>query len=105
MVKAHAAGNVMVVQSWSNGFGCLVSWVDDARDVCHLYNASGMPFLEGKVLDVTVVCPLRGDLFVDNVKDGLIIFVHDRCSFLWESKVIQDRSKVLNHFGGRDCSD
>jgi hypothetical protein len=88
-----------VVESRSDSLGHLVSWVDDAGDVCHLHKASGAPFLEGEVLNIAMACAFGGDLLIDDVKDCLVIFVHDGSSFLREAKVVQDRSKVSDYLG------
>jgi hypothetical protein len=93
------------VEGWSDSLGRLISWVDNAGDVCHLYNASGAPFLESKVVNIAMACALGGDLLIDDVKDCLVIFIHDGSSFLREPEVIQDGSEVSDYLGHGDCSD
>jgi hypothetical protein len=83
----------------------LISRVDNTGDVCHPYKASGAPFLESEVLNIAMACALEGDLLVDNVKDCLVIFIHDGSSFLREPEVIQDGSEVSDYLGRGDCSD
>jgi hypothetical protein len=76
-VMAHTAADVAVVESRANSLCCLIGRVDDARDICHLNQTARTPILKGKVLYVYVTGTFRGHFFVDDVEDGLIIFMQD----------------------------
>ena len=51
---AHAAADMAVVECGADCLGCLVGRVDHAGDVGHGDEATSVPVLEGKVLDVTM---------------------------------------------------
>jgi hypothetical protein len=66
-VMAHTASDVAIVESGANGLCSLISGVDDARDVCHLDQATRAPILKGKVLYVYVTGTFGRHFFVDDV--------------------------------------
>ena len=86
-------------------FGSMVSDIDDARDVTHNDEATTLPLLNGKMLNVDVSGIRSGLAFIDHGNGRDIVFVEWCGTLLWNAKLAKDGTKVFSNLGGMDSSD
>jgi len=58
-----------------------------------------MPFLDGKVLNIDMVTGCHWFAQVNHVDHSLVVFIQDSRRYLGESRISQERLKVLSGLG------
>ena len=102
---SHDAARVAIVQDPAQGFGQIVSGVDNARHVVHDDIAGILPILDGKVLDIDMTGTLGGDLGVDHIDRRHIVLIDWGRPRGRKTKLRENGSEVLGVFGGRDSAE
>ena len=86
---------------------CLDSMVgnfDDARDVMHNDEATTLPLLNGKMLNVDVSGIRSGFAFIDHGNCGDVVLVEWCWAILWDAKFMEDGMKLLGNLGSMHSS-
>ena len=97
---AHGMVSMASKKGPTKCLGSMVSNVDDARDVTHDNDATMLPLLDSKVVNVDVSGVRSGLAFIDHGNCGDVVLVEQFWALLRDAKFMKDGTKVFGNFGG-----
>jgi len=101
----HRASRVPTMKNPAEGLGLIICWVDDARNMLHLYFAMISPFLDSEMLKINMTRMSSCFGVIDHINGCLVIF-EDHSRPLWaHSQFTKHRAKVLDSLFSINCCD
>jgi len=98
----HGATDVSGMEGPTEGLGLCIRGIEDAGNVLHGDDATSLPFLNRKVLDVDMTGASSRLVFVDHHDCREVVLIEDRRGRLSEAELGENRPEILGYFGSSD---
>ena len=101
---AHSTTDMAIVKQRGKRFGTGITRINGTSNMEQKKFITGMPFLDGKMLDINMARTGSRAAVINHSNGSLIIHIHGRRTIRRETKLCQNGAKVFDKFGSRDRS-
>ena len=98
MIMSHITPGMPRVQDPAKRLSEVIRRINDTRNMSEDNIAGFTPVLDGKMLNIDVTRPFCGYTMIDHVNHRNIVSIKGSCTFLFETKIVHNSTKVFGLF-------